>query len=185
LGWARFTKGTEKEEVMKRILIIIGLVGIGILVIGQFPGSEGLKAEVQTVQAGGLKIGFISIQRAVKESEKGKAVIAQLQKEVDQAKAKLDTQKNSLKLLEQEINANKEKWDTATYQSKREEYEAKGKKLQRDAEDYEAYYGKRENELIKPIVQGLDQTIKEIGAKEGYSVIFEIGGGILYINPNL
>lgn len=170
---------------MKKVLAMVGIAGVMMLLVSPFSGSNEIKAQVQTVQLGALKIGFVNVQRAVKESEKGKAIIAQLQKEVDQAKAKLETQKQSLKRLEQEINANKDKWDYATYQSKRDEYDAKEKKLRRDAEDYETYYAKRENELIKPIVKGLDQTIKEIGEKEGYAVIFEIGGGVLYINPNL
>lgn len=169
----------KRELLFVMLLVTLSVVGMEIKdALAEAPA-------VQTQQVGPLKIGFINIQRAISESEKGKAVIGKLDDEISQAKAKLDAQKKEIDRLNDDYKANKDKWDIATRQAKMDELEAKAKKINRDAEDYDAYYRKRRDELLKPIVSGLNQVIIDLGKKENYSVIFEIGGGILYINPNL
>jgi len=170
---------------MKRELLLIILVA-GLAVVGmQIRDAVAQQPLVQAVPAGPLKLGIINIQRAIQDSEKGKQVIGKLKAEVEQAKAKLDVQKKEIDRLQADYKAKKDTWDQATRQAKAEELESKVKQLNRQAEDYDSYYQRRQGEQVKPIVEGLNQTIMEIGKKEGYSIIFEIGGGILYVNPGL
>jgi len=138
---------------------------------------------VQTVQAGQVKIGFINVQKAVTQSDRGKAAIDRLQTEVNQSKAKLDVKKKEIETLQKALTDNIDKWDPATKQAKANEIEAKRKAITREAEDYQEYYQKRENEQLKPIIESLNQVINELGKKEGYTVIFDYSGAILYINP--
>jgi len=138
---------------------------------------------IQTVQAGQVKIGFINVHKAVTQSDKGKAAIDRLQAEVNQSKAKLDVKKKEIDALQKTLNDNIDKWDLATKQAKTNEIDAKRKAITREAEDYQEYYQKREDEQLKPIIESLNQVINELGKKDGYTVIFDYSGAILYINP--
>jgi len=158
------------------------------LAASQAPGPVKAPAKapappVQAVQAGPVKIGFINVRRAVSESDRGKAAIDRLQTEVNQTKTKLDAKKKEIDSLRAAYTADQAKWDTATRKAKEDEINSKGKALQREAEDYEEYYNKREGETLKPIIDSLNQVITEIGKKEGYTVIYDVSGAILYINP--
>lgn len=170
---------------MRREILLVFLVLVLYATGAQIRDALAQAPAVQTTQIGALKLGFINIQRAISDSEKGKQVISKLEAEVNQAKAKLDAQKKEIDRLQADYKANKDKWDLATRQAKADELEAKIKKLNRDAEDYDSYYRKRRDEQLKPVVEGLNKVIMELGKKENYSIIFEIGGGILYVDPNL
>jgi outer membrane protein len=137
---------------------------------------------VQTVQSGAVKIGFINVRRVVNESDKGKAATQRLQAEVNQTKSKLDGKKSEITTLQKAFEANKDKWDLPTKQAKASEIDQKVKALNREAEDQEEYYQKRENDQLKPIIESLNSVISDIGKKEGYTVIFDATGAILYIN---
>lgn len=170
---------------MKKLLAAAGAVVL--LGTGSF---FSLKAQtpptpaVQTVQAGAVKIGFINVHRVVLESDKGKAAKQRLEGEVKQTKTKLDAKNNEIQNLKKAFEANKDKWDLTTKQAKANEVEQKVKALSREAEDYEEYYQKREADQIKPIIESLNQVITDIGKKDGYTVIFDATGAILYINNN-
>ncbi len=149
----------------------------------QAPAPAKPAAPVQPAQVGPVKIGFINVHTAVTQSERGKAAIARLQAEVDQTKAKLDVKKKEIESLQAAFKANQDKWDVATKQAKQTELESKIKVINREAEDYEEYYRKRENEQLKPIIESLNQVITDIGKRENYTVIYDVTGAILYINP--
>ena len=170
---------------MRKEYLLIALV-MSVMVLGtRIQDAIAQQPVLQTVQAGQVKIGIINLQRAISDSEKGKQVISKLKAEIDQAKAKLDSQKKDIEKLQEEYKAKQSTWDIATRQAKQEEITSKITKLNRDAEDYDRYYGKRRDDQMKPIVEGLNQVIIELGKKEGYSIIFDVSGGILYFNPNL
>jgi len=168
---------------MKKLITAAIAVMLAATVSYSAPQAQNPPApQVQAVQAGAVKIGFINVRRVVQESDKGKAATQRLQTEVNQTKSKLDAKKVEIQNLEKAFKANKDKWDLPTQQTKANEIEQKVKTLNREAEDYEEYYQKRETEQIKPIIDSLNQVITEIGKREGYTVIFDASGAILYIN---
>ncbi len=170
---------------MRKELLLIMLIA-GLLVVGtQIRDAAAQQPPVATVSAGPVKIGFINIQRAISDSDKGKAVIAKLKTEVDATKAKLDAQKKEVDQLTAEYKAKQATWDEATRQAKADALQTKAKALNRQAQDADDYYQKRQSEVVKPIIQGLNDVILDLGKKENYSAIFEVGGGLLYFSPAL
>jgi len=164
---------------MKKVLtaiIMAAILAAGLSLLAQ------AQTPAQTTASGPVKIGFINLHRAVTESNKGKSVINTLQAEVDKSKAKLDGKKKEIESLQTAFMANKDNWDVATRSAKQGEIEQKAKALQREAEDLEEYYNKRENEQLKPIFESLSRVIQDIGKNEGYTVIFDVTGAIVYKN---
>jgi outer membrane protein len=175
---------------MKRILTIALLALFCLLLTdellsAQTTNTPAPRPPVQTVQNGPIKMGFIDVERAVAQSDKGKAIIDKLKAEMNQTKAKLDAQKKEVERLEADIKAKKDSWDPTTRNAKIDEYQNKAKKLNRDISDNSDYYEKRQAQQLKPILEGLNQVIMDMGKREGYSVIFDFSGTILYINPAL
>ena len=168
---------------MKKLLTALIAVMLAATVSSSAPQAQNPPPpQVMTVQAGAVKIGFINVHRVVQESDKGKAATQRLQTEVNQTKSKLDAKNTEIANLKKAFDANKDKWDLTTKQAKASEIDTKVKALSREAEDYEEYYQKREADQIKPIIEALNQVISEIGKKDGYTVIFDATGAILYIN---
>jgi outer membrane protein len=169
---------------MKKLVTAVSAVLLAATLSAAAPTAQtpAPTAPVQTVQSGAVKIGFINVRRVVQESDKGKAATQRLQTEVNQTKTKLDAKNAEITSLKKTFEANKDKWDLTTKQAKAQEIDQKTKALSREAEDQEEYYRKREDDQIKPIIEALNQVITDIGKKEGYTVIFDATGAILYIN---
>ena len=159
---------------------------VGLILVFPALGEEKTPA-VKSVNLGNVKIGFVNLRRAIEESERGKQILSSLQKEIDQAQAKLDQGKKEIEALEKEYKENKDKWDEATRQSKLAEIQIKKSQLGKQAYDYQTYYQKRQNEQLQPVINDLVQLIEEIGKKEKYAVIFDSSGVgvILYADPTL
>jgi outer membrane protein len=172
--------------IIAAVALAAGLAGSARAQKQQAPVAQApVPPPITTVSNGLVKIGFINVHRAVTESDKGKAAIDHLQSEVDQSKAKLDVKKKEIENLQAEFKASADKWDLATKQAKQSEIESKAKAINREAEDYEEYYQKRESDLLKPIIESLNQVITDLGKKDGYTVIFDVTGAVLYINPSV
>lgn len=167
---------------MKDILRIF-LLGLGIAFVISYMG-EAQSPAIQTANIGNVKIGFIDLQKAVRENEKGKQAIATLDKEIRSAQQKLDQKKAEIDRLQKEYDANKQKWDEATRQKKAGELKIKIDQVNLEARDYDNYYRSKEQEMLKPILEKLNKVIMDMGKKERYSVIFEIGGGVLYFDSS-
>jgi len=169
---------------MKKISAIILVVALLAFGLAQLK-SEEKKSNIQTIQLGNLKIGFVNLQRALQESERGKEVIGKLQQEVNQAQERLNKEKEEIDKLEKEYQEKQSAWDEPTRQSKLTEIQLKKQKLAQEAQSLQLYYQKRQNEQIKPILDELNQVISEIGKKQGYAVIFDLSGMVLYLDNRL
>ena len=106
--------------------------------------------------AADIKIGYVDLQRALNESSAGK-------------KAKEDFERKGTVMRDEERRRLES------------EFENKRLDLKRRFEDSQAELQKKDQELTGKIIQDLQGIIKEVGDRDGYTLILELGSSpVLY-----
>jgi outer membrane protein len=126
-----------------------------------------------------VKLGVVDLSKVVQESEAGKKGTAILKELFDKYQATLSAKEKELEKLKSAL-VEKGKFLSAEKRSAREKelqkkfmaYQEFGKKAQQEV-------AKKETELIKPIMDGLEKLVKDYGRANGYAEIAH-KGGIVY-----
>lgn len=136
--------------------------------------------------AEGLKVAYVDLPKVLIESIRGQEAKKKIEKFFDERQANLDLQQESLSRLEKEYFEQKPILTEDALMRKQDEIRNKRidlKRLYEDAErDLEAY----EARLTRKMKEDIFKLIKEIGAKEGYSLILNPAEGVvLYVDDAL
>lgn len=127
------------------------------------------------------KIAVFDMQRALDESDAGKAAVESMKKEYQELQKEIDTKSLELKKMQDEINAQSAILSDDAKQSKMDEYQKKLKDLQRIIKDANEEFKKKEQNLVAKIAGELRDIVEKLGKELGYSVIFEKReSGVLY-----
>jgi len=128
------------------------------------------------IAADEVKLGVVDLPKVVQGSEagkKGKAILKELFEKYQDA---LKTRQKDLEKLQSALDG-KGKTLTAAKRSARE------KELQKKFQEYQEFgknaqqeVAKKEEELIKPIMDGLEKLVKDYGHANGYAAIAHKGG---------
>jgi outer membrane protein len=122
-----------------------------------------------------VKLGFVDLQRALNEVEDGKKAKGKLKKMFDDRQKKLDGQQEELKKFKEQlegelksdlISKDKKQEKMADYQKRFYELQTVYMGLQKELTEAEATETKK-------IFQRFQQILKDIGLKDGYTMIFE------------
>jgi outer membrane protein len=151
---------------MKLIMLTLSLlVGISGLVYAQSSG----------------KVGYIDLQRVIRESQAGKTAKASFEKEFQQKRAIIEQKKQRLDSMKQEFLSQTSVMGESARKQKAEEIERLEKEYNRTRDDFRDELQKRDFELTQKILSELESVIKEIGDSQGYSMIFErTEAGVVY-----
>jgi outer membrane protein len=132
-----------------------------------------------SAQAAELKIGYVDLNKALNESNKGESAVKLLEEMV---KAKQTFINGKIKKLDTEIAKQTSILTQDALKGKQEKREKLMRDYQRMVKDSQEEIQKKRNEFMEGIIKDLRKTVVKIGKKEGYSIIFEkIASGILYI----
>jgi outer membrane protein len=141
-------------------------------------------AVAMTAQAAdGAKVGVVDLQRCLNDSKLGKQFKAEFTAEAEQLKADLEKEETELKALREEI----EKQGLVLSETARKEREATyGKRLEafkgRFKESQQALQ-RKDQELTRKVLKGLQGIIGELGDKGGYTLIVEKQeAGVLFMS---
>lgn len=127
------------------------------------------------------KIAVFDMQRALDESDAGKAAVESMKKEYQELQKEIDTKSLELKKMQDEINAQSAILSDDAKQSKMDEYQKKLKDLQRIIKDANEEFKKKEQNLVAKIAGELRDIVEKLGKELGYGVIFEKReSGVLY-----
>lgn len=160
---------------LKRLAFVSLVLVAGFILMGQAGGSSG---------AGGLKIGVVELEDAVRSSKRGKDLLGQLEAEVKDTESELDQEKAQIEQLKKEFDAKKSMWDEMTQKQKATEIKLKEQALLQKARDYQSFYLKKQTEAIKPLIKDFEEVIEKLGEEQNYDIIFEISGAVMYINQD-
>lgn len=131
-----------------------------------------------------LKIGLVDFQRALNDVEEGKRAKAQLKAQFDQKQNALVAKQDSLKVLKDQLETQRAALSADAIKKKEAEYRDQFLELQKTLATYRNEMATKEAELTQNIVKRLRNVVASIGAKDGYSLIFETSQDALLYAPN-
>ena len=155
---------------MKRLcMLVAAMVGLAISAVAD--GAE-------------IKMGFVDLQRALNESEAGKAARERFVKEMERLQVKLRQEKESLDRLREDFDKKAMLLREKDRLSMEQTLEDRGLDFKRKYEDYQRQLKRTDNEYTGAILRELEVVIQKVGEREGYTVIFEAqSSGLLFGNP--
>jgi outer membrane protein len=160
---------------MKRILSAGVLGAVAALVLGTAPAA-----------AQGIKIGFVNSQRILNESRGVQQVQQTLQGEMTRLRAPLDSMEQRLNAANTAFQQQQATLTPQAREARQNElqqqfaaYQARGQQLQEQAQQ-------RQQQLIAPIMQQINQVIEALRREGGFTFIVDSSqGGIVTVDPTL
>ncbi|MBI2487816.1 MAG: OmpH family outer membrane protein [Deltaproteobacteria bacterium] len=127
------------------------------------------------------KIGYIDLQRVIRESQAGKSARASFEKEFQEKRSIIEQKKQRLDSMKQEFLSQASIKSEQASKDKAEQIERLEKEYNRTRDDFRDELQRRDLELTQKILSELESVIKQIGDSEGYSLIFEkTEAGVVY-----
>ena len=131
--------------------------------------------------AADAKIGYVDLQRALNESAAGKKAKEDFRGQVEKLETQLKGKKEELDRLKSELETKGTVMADTQRRKLESEFEQKRLDLKRRFEDSQAELQKKDQELTGRIIQDLQGIIKEVGDRDGYTLILELGSSpVLY-----
>ncbi len=136
---------------------------------------------VPSLAAADVKIGYVDLQRALNESAAGKKAKDDFRGQVERLENQLKGKKEELDKLKSDLETKGTVMADAQRKKLETEFEQKRLDLKRRFEDSQQELQKKDQELTGKIIQDLQGIIKEVGDRDGYTLILELGSSpVLY-----
>lgn len=155
---------------MKRL---IGLILGGLLLVASPALAE-------------VKIGYIDLQKALNLSEAGKAAKEKIGKKVKEHESTIDSRQKELKKLKDDLEKQALLLSEEARAAKERDYQQKLKDFQRFTKDIQEELQQQDADFTRQILEEVFKVIKEVGEKEGYTLILEQAeSSILYADDKI
>ncbi len=119
------------------------------------------------------KIGYIDLQRVIRESQAGKSARTSFEREFQEKRNIIEQKKQQLDGMKQQFLSQATIKSEQASKDKAEQIEKLEKEYNRTRDDFRDELQRRDLELTQKILSELESVIKQIGESEGYSLIFE------------
>jgi outer membrane protein len=133
--------------------------------------------------AQGTKIGFIDIQRVIRDSKAGKAAKASFESEIQRKQQIIESKRAQLERLRNDFVKNGPVMNETTRLQKAEQIEQLDKELNRTRADFRDDLQKRDVELMQKIFKDLETVLQSIGKSGGYTIIL-LQDALAYGDPS-
>lgn len=132
------------------------------------------------------KIGYVDLQKALNTSEAGKAAKERISKKVKEYEGTIDTRQKEIKKLKEELEKQAMLLSEDARGAKERDYQQKVKEFQRFTKDIQEELQQKDADFTKQILEELFKVIKEVGEKEGYTLVLEQSeSSILYADEKV
>jgi Skp family chaperone for outer membrane proteins len=158
---------------MARKLIPIPLFALLAVLAAPAPPAHGQQPAQPAAAPKPLKIGVIDPERIVRESVRGKQAIETLNKARDERLAEGNKMKQEIADLQKRVNDGRLSLGQDKLQQMSDEIQAKTVALQRFGEDAQQFMARREQEVMEPIEGQILRVINQVGAEQGFTLIFK------------
>jgi outer membrane protein len=139
-----------------------------------------------SLYAENLKIGIFDIQKIMKESKVVQGYRNQMLQEVESKKKILSGKQESTRQIEKRLKDESQTLSSAERKSLEEKLTTEIKELRRMNEDIEAELRKRDSELTRKAFLEIQEIVKKIADKEGYTIVFEKNSaGIVHLKSSV
>lgn len=133
-----------------------------------------------------MKIGYVDLQRALNESEAGKAAKERFKVQVDRLQVDLKKKKDALDSMKEQLDKKASVMKPDEARSMESDYQKKLRDFERAYKDSQGELQQKDNELTVDLLKELQVVIEEFGKEQGYSIILEqSSSSVLYGAPDL
>ena len=132
-----------------------------------------------------LKIGVVDLQKALNQSARGKRAKAELRAEFEKKTKEIAAKKAEVEALRKELQKKASLLSPKAKKAKEDEYREKLRELKFAIEDAKAELANKENEMSSQILKDLVKLVRKKAQREGYSLVLEANGGVIYVAPSL
>jgi len=136
--------------------------------------------------ATGTKVGIVSIQDAIANTNEGKKELEALQQKFAPRQAALQTQNDELENLKKQLQAQSDKLSDEERSSRIRSATEKQKTLQRNAEDFQNEVQTAEQEILNRLGKKMLDVLEKYARDNGYAVVMDVSNPqtpVLYANP--
>lgn len=132
-----------------------------------------LALQNNALAASSIKIGVVDIQKLQEQSAAVQKTKAQLREKFENLQKKLDEEKNALLKLEEELQKQSMMLSLDAKQDKTRELERKTRYYKYLYDDYSQEMKSEESEATQKLQQEIQEVVRMIGAKDGYTLILQ------------
>ncbi len=129
------------------------------------------------------KIGFIDIQRVIRESKAGRAAKASFESEIQRKQQIIESKRAQLERLRNDFVQQGPAMNETTRLQKAEQIEKLDKELNRTRSDFRDDLQRKDAELMQKIFKDLETVLQSIGKSGGYTVIL-LQDALAYGDPS-
>ncbi len=146
-------------------------------------------ARAQAPAAGspsGNKVGIVSIQDAIANTNEGKKELETLQQKFAPRQAALQSQNDELENLKKQLQAQGDKLSDEERNTRVRSATEKQKTLQRSAEDFQNEVQQAEQEILNRLGKKMLDVLEKYAKENGYAVVMDVSNPqtpVLYANP--
>jgi outer membrane protein len=146
-------------------------------------------ARAQAPAAGspsGNKVGIVSIQDAIANTNEGKKELEALQQKFAPRQAALQSQNEEVENLKKQLQAQSDKLSDEERGSRVRSASEKQKSLQRSAEDFQNEVQQAEQEILNRLGKKMLDVLEKYAKENGYAVVMDVSNPqtpVLYANP--
>lgn len=120
-----------------------------------------------------IKIGFIDIQRVIRESQAGKRASERFQAQIKKAEADINKERQDLERLKADIEKKGPLLKDEERRGMEAEFQRRQVSLQRALSDQQQDLQQKNNEMMSDILKDLEQIVNEVGKAEKFTLILE------------
>jgi outer membrane protein len=128
---------------------------------------------ITAAAAAEVKIGCVDLQRALNESNAGKAAKVVMEAEFKQFQAEIAQRQKDLQALQETLQRQGLMLNEKGRQEKEREYQNAVKEYKRWGEDRQTELKQKERELTKAALKGIREMVKKLGEEEKFTLILE------------
>lgn len=137
-------------------------------------------------RAADLKLGYVDLQRALNESDAGKAAKERFKVQVDRLQVDLKKKKDALDGMKEQLEKKASVMKAEEARNLESDYQKKLRDFERAYKDSQGELQQKDNELTVELLKELQVVIEEFGKEQGYSIILEqSSSSVLYGSADL
>lgn len=126
-----------------------------------------------TVSAADVKIGYVDLQKALNNCEAGKVAKEKISVKVKEYETQIEQKQKDLKKMKDDLDKQGLILSEDKRAAKKRDFDQKLKDLERFTKDIQDELQQQDAEFTRQIITDFSKIINDLGAKEGYTAIFE------------
>jgi outer membrane protein len=131
-----------------------------------------------------VKLAYVDVQRALNECEAGKKAKAEFRVKVEGVEQQLQGEQNEVASLKDKLEKKGMLMKPEERQALQDDYLNKAKNFERNFKDEKDELERKDQEMTGKIIHDLAEVIRDVGEKNGYTMVME-KGSILWGMSNI